>query len=98
MAGEAYVAEMWHGPTLAFKDLAMQFVGEILDYFLLKRKKVPASFKTCSVFIVGPSVACTYRGAEGHHSGSDIRRYGTGGNPRHQREASHRLLCSLPQR
>nr|DBA29421.1 TPA: hypothetical protein GDO54_009646 [Pyxicephalus adspersus] len=33
------VLEMWHGPTYAFKDLAMSCVGQFLDYFLKKNNQ-----------------------------------------------------------
>ncbi|KAM5193484.1 threonine synthase-like 2 [Mantella aurantiaca] len=33
------VMEMWHGPTYAFKDLAMSCVGQFLDYFLKKSNR-----------------------------------------------------------
>ncbi len=33
------VMELFHGPTLAFKDLAMSCVGQLLDFFLNKRQK-----------------------------------------------------------
>lgn len=33
------VAELFHGDTLAFKDLALSFVAQLLEYFLAKRKK-----------------------------------------------------------
>ena len=33
------VAELFHGPTLAFKDLALSVVGQMYSYFLEKRKK-----------------------------------------------------------
>jgi threonine synthase len=32
-----YVLELYHGPTLAFKDFALQLLGRILDHFLAKR-------------------------------------------------------------
>ena len=33
------VAEMFHGPTLAFKDLALSVVGQLYNYFLDRAKK-----------------------------------------------------------
>ena len=33
------VAEMFHGPTLAFKDLALGVVGQLYNYFLDRAKK-----------------------------------------------------------
>ena len=32
-----FLLEMFHGPTLAFKDIALQLLGRILDHFLAKR-------------------------------------------------------------
>ena len=32
-----WLMELFHGPTLAFKDYAMQFLGRIFDYVLTKR-------------------------------------------------------------
>ncbi|XP_071949026.1 threonine synthase-like 2 [Antedon mediterranea] len=33
------VLELFHGKTLAFKDIAISFVGQFMDYFLSKKKK-----------------------------------------------------------
>jgi threonine synthase len=34
-----FLLELFHGPTLAFKDFALQFLGNLLDYFLTKRSE-----------------------------------------------------------
>ncbi|WRT66917.1 threonine synthase [Kwoniella shivajii] len=35
-----WVMELWHGPTWAFKDVALQFLGELFRYFLERRNGV----------------------------------------------------------
>jgi len=34
-----FVLELFHGPTLAFKDLAMQLLGRVMDHVLAKRRE-----------------------------------------------------------
>ena len=34
-----WILELFHGPTLAFKDFALQFLGNLLDYILEKRNQ-----------------------------------------------------------
>jgi len=37
LGGNEWLMELFHGPTLAFKDYAMQFLGRIFDHVLTKR-------------------------------------------------------------
>lgn len=32
-----YLLELFHGPTYAFKDVALQFLGNLFEYFLVRR-------------------------------------------------------------
>lgn len=34
-----WVMELWHGPTWAFKDVALQFLGNLFAYFLKRRNE-----------------------------------------------------------
>lgn len=46
--GLLVLAELWHGPTGAFKDLSLSVVGRMVDFFLRKRNK-------CSTILVATS-------------------------------------------
>lgn len=35
--GERYILELWHGPTYAFKDVALQLLGNLFEFFLKRR-------------------------------------------------------------
>ena len=37
--GENKILELYHGPTLAFKDIAMQFIGNLYNYYLKSGEK-----------------------------------------------------------
>lgn len=34
-----HVLELFHGPTFAFKDVALQFLGHLFEYFLVRRNQ-----------------------------------------------------------
>jgi len=38
LVGQIYILELFHGPTFAFKDVALQFLGNLFEYFLNKRQ------------------------------------------------------------
>ena len=35
---DIYLLELFHGPTLAFKDIALQVIGNMYEKFLLNQK------------------------------------------------------------
>ncbi len=37
--GDIYIVELFHGPTFAFKDIALQFLGNLFEYLLKKSGK-----------------------------------------------------------
>jgi len=39
LSDNEWLLELYHGPTLAFKDYALQIVGNLFDYILKKRNK-----------------------------------------------------------
>lgn len=51
---ELYLLELFHGPTYAFKDVALQFVGNLFEYFLTRRNaKKSTSEPRDTITVVG---------------------------------------------
>ena len=57
-----YVLELFHGPTFAFKDVALQFLGNLFEFFLARRNaKKGAGEKQEQVTVVGATSGDTGR-------------------------------------
>ena len=50
--GGVHILELFHGPTLAFKDIALQFLGELFEHVLCSNN----SPKNCSAISLKASV------------------------------------------
>ena len=37
--GGVHILELFHGPTLAFKDVALQFLGNLFEYLLIETRR-----------------------------------------------------------
>lgn len=50
-----HLLELFHGPTYAFKDVALQFVGNLFDFFLTRRNegKAPTDPSRETITVVG---------------------------------------------
>lgn len=56
-----YVLELFHGPTFAFKDVALQFVGNLFEYFLERRNRTDTLGKVHRLTVVGATSGDTGR-------------------------------------
>ncbi|KAK6497691.1 threonine synthase [Arthrobotrys musiformis] len=48
-----HLLELFHGPTFAFKDVALQFVGNLFEYFLSRRNAAKAEGEKESLTVIG---------------------------------------------
>lgn len=48
-----HILELFHGPTYAFKDVALQFVGNLFEYFLQRANKDVSQEKRKKITVVG---------------------------------------------
>ena len=67
-----FALELFHGPTLAFKDVGARFMARLLRYFLNNGSGETASRKTVNVLVAtsgdtGSAVANGFLGVEGIH-------------------------------
>lgn len=65
--------ELWHGPTFAFKDVALQLLGNLFEYFLQRRNKGKPEDQREKLTIVGATSGDTGSAAiQGVRSKGDI--------------------------
>ena len=61
--GDGYLLELFHGPTLAFKDVALQFLGNLFEY-LLERSGGHMNIVAATSGDTGSAAICGVRGME----------------------------------
>ncbi|EPQ27676.1 uncharacterized protein PFL1_04814 [Pseudozyma flocculosa PF-1] len=65
--------ELWHGPTFAFKDVALQLLGNLFEYFLQRRNRGKVGNEREKLTIVGATSGDTGSAAiQGVRSKEDI--------------------------
>ena len=62
-----YSLELFHGPTLAFKDVGARFMARLLQYFLQKEGKKTVNVLVATSGDTGSAVANGFLGVEGIH-------------------------------
>ena len=62
-----YSLELFHGPTLAFKDVGARFMARLLQYFLQKEGKGLVNVLVATSGDTGSAVANGFLGVEGIH-------------------------------
>ena len=62
-----YSLELFHGPTLAFKDVGGRFMARLLGYFIRKEGKKQVNVLVATSGDTGSSVANGFLGVEGIH-------------------------------
>jgi threonine synthase len=66
VTGSVYSLELFHGPTLAFKDVGARFMARLLNYFLSDRKE-QVNVLVATSGDTGSAVANGFLGVEGIH-------------------------------
>lgn len=62
-----YSLELFHGPTLAFKDVGARFMARLLAYFIAKEKKQLVNVLVATSGDTGSAVANGFLGVDGIH-------------------------------
>lgn len=71
-AQSIYALELFHGPTLAFKDVGARFMARLLQYFIKKDREKTGDNRTVNVLVAtsgdtGSAVANGFLGVDGIH-------------------------------
>ncbi|KAK5997269.1 Threonine synthase [Cladobotryum mycophilum] len=53
LQGNHYLLELFHGPTFAFKDVALQFLGNLFEYFLVRKNEGKTGTERHHLTVVG---------------------------------------------
>ena len=64
--GDLYVMELWHGPTLSFKDVALQLLGNLFEH-ILARRGGRMNILGATSGDTGSAAICGVRGRTGIH-------------------------------
>jgi len=56
-----WVLELWHGPTYAFKDVALQFLGNLFEYFLMQENEGKTGAERDRLTVLGATSGDTGR-------------------------------------
>lgn len=67
VTGRIYSLELFHGPTLAFKDVGGRFMARLLGYFIRKEGKQQVNVLVATSGDTGSAVANGFLGVEGIH-------------------------------
>ncbi len=67
VADNIYSLELFHGPTLAFKDVGGRFMARLLQYFIRKEGKEEVNVLVATSGDTGSAVANGFLGVEGIH-------------------------------
>ena len=65
--GRIYALELFHGPTLAFKDVGARFMARLLQYFIRQEGKEQVNVLVATSGDTGSAVANGFLGVEGIH-------------------------------